>query len=494
MEGVSKRLTVGAMWTAGGRIVANLLGMLNTLALARLLTPDDFGLVALATIIYSIIQAVTELSLSAALIQHKDPQREHYNTAFTLSIFRSLAIALTLVIAAFPLAAGYKDERLIGITFMLALAALVGGLINPKLVVYRRQLSFSQEIVAEFIRQLVGLLVAVGIALATHSYWALVIGSLASQVTGVIISYVLIPFLPRFSLNHWRNLFSFSSWLALSSGLNALNWRADQLALGAMMGPGPLGQYSVGDNLASLPVRESTAPIANLLFPAFSRMQDDPHRLRQAFIRSQGLLVAIALPVGVGFALVAAPFINLVMGPQWTSVALVAQILSTVFALHAFSMPVNPLAMGLGRTRVMFIRDVINIAIRYPLIFVGLFSGGLLGLLIARCFSGAASIAIDMYLARRLAGVGMATQLMSNWRPLASTLNMAAAVWAIGALTGGAGILALVLMILAGGATYFGTTLLLWWATGKPAGPERDGLNALLFVRRRAFGPKPQQG
>ena len=146
------------------------------------------------------------------------------------------------------------------------------------------------------------------------------------------MSYVLIPYMPRFSFAHWRNLFSFSSWLALSSGLNALNWRADQLALGAMLGDGPLGQYTVGDNLASLPVRETTAPISNVLFPAFSRLQDDPARLRQAFLRSQRLLVAMALPVGVGFALVAGPFINLVLGPQWTSAALVAQILGAVFA------------------------------------------------------------------------------------------------------------------------------------------------------------------
>jgi O-antigen/teichoic acid export membrane protein len=495
MEGVGKRLTVGAVWTAGGRIVSNLLGLLSTLALARLLTPDDFGLVAIATVIYAIIQAVTELSLSSALIQHKDPQREHYDTAFTLSICRSLAIGLLLVAAAWPLAAAYQDDRLIGIACMLGVAALVSGLLNPKLVVYRRQLSFSQEIIAELIKQLVGLVVSVGIALLYHSYWALVIGSLAAQVAGVIISYVIIPYLPRFSLTHWRNLFSFSGWLALSSGLNALNWRADQLALGAMLGPGPLGQYTVGDNLASLPVRESTAPISNVLFPAFSRLQDDPARLREAFLRSQRLLVAMALPVGVGFALVAGPFISMVLGPQWTDAALVAQILSTVFAAHAFSMPFGPLAMGLGRTRLLFMRDVANIVVRYPLIFVGLFTGGLLGLLIARCFSGAASIAIDLFLARRLAGIGMATQLLSSWRPLVATLGMALSVWAVSTLGGGeAGILQLALMILTGAASYFGTTMVLWRATGKPAGPEREALDVLLFLRRRAFARKAAQG
>jgi O-antigen/teichoic acid export membrane protein len=309
------------------------------------------------------------------------------------------------------------------------------------------------------------------------------------------MSYVLIHYRPRFSIAHWRNLFSFSSWLALSSGLNALNYRADQLALGAVLGPAPLGQYSMGDNLASLPVRESTAPISNVLFPAFSRLQDDPARLRDAFLRSQRLLVAMALPIGVGFALVAGPFINLVLGPEWTSAALVAQVLGAVLAAQAFSMPVTPLAMGLGRTRLLFVRDIVNIVVRYPLIFVGLFTGGLLGLLLARCISGTIAILIDMYLARRLADVGLVKQFVANARPIAATLVMAACVWAIGAASAGSPeMLQLALMIPAGGISYFGTTAALWLAAGKPAGTEREALNALLFLRRRAFRDKAAQG
>jgi hypothetical protein len=102
---------------------------------------------------------------------------------------------------------------------------------------------------------------------------------------------------------------------------------------------------------------------------------------------------------------------------------------------------------------------------------------------------------IDMYLARRLADVGMMKQIVSNGRPIAATLVMAGAVWAVGLLSAGAPeILQLLLMIPAGGISYFGTTLVLWWANGKPAGTEREAMNALLFVRRKAFGPRPQQG
>ena len=181
--------------------------------------------------------------------------------------------------------------------------------------------------------------------------------------------------------------------------------------------------------------------------------------------------------------------INLVLGPQWTSASLVAQFLSAIFAAHAFSMPVTPLAMGLGRTRLLFIRDVVNIAVRYPLIFAGLFSGGLLGLLLARCVSGAIGIAIDVFLAQRLAGVSAATQIISNWRALLATLAMAASVGVVSTLGAGSPeILQLPFMILTGAVSYFCVTLALWLATGRPAGPEREALNMLLFVRRRAFG------
>jgi len=476
------------MWTAGGRVLSNLLGVVSMLALARLLTPADFGLVALATIVLSIISAITELSLSSALIQHKNPQREHYDTAWTLNILRAAAIAVLLVAAGYPVAWAYQDHRLIGIFFALGGGALLGGLVNPRLVDFRRRLSFHQEMFIDLINKVVGVVVAVAVALIFRSYWALVISTLASQAAGVIMSYVLLPYIPRISFAHWRNLFSFSGWVALSSGLNELNWRADQLALGAMLGAGPLGQYTVGDRLSSLPVRETTAPISGLLFPAFARLQDDPERLRHAFLRSQGLLAAAALPIGIGFALVAEPFIGMVLGPAWSSAALVAQVLSVVFAISAFKMPVTPLAMGLGSTRDLFQLDLAFIFIRLPLIFAGLVLGGLSGLLFARCISAAIGILMYVFLARRLIGVSVRAQLLAGWRAIVGSLVMAGCVRGVGLMiTDKPETVQLTIMILIGGIGYFGASFVLWLASGKPAGPEREALDLLRFVRRGAF-------
>lgn len=482
-----KQLTVGTIWLASGRFLINLVGLASTVVLARLLTPDDFGVVAIALVLFAITNAFTDLSLSAALIQHRDPKRELYDTAWTLNILRALAISAALSISAYPVAKLYGDPRLMGIMFALGLAAFLAGLVNPKLVDFRRRLSFQQEVLAELASKIIGFVVGAGIAYSYRSYWALVIGTLAAQISSLILSYVLLPFTPRFSLSHWRMIFSFSGWLVLRSGIDAINYRADRLVIGALLGTAQLGQYTVGDNLASLPVRESTAPLAQMLFPAFSRLQDDVGRMRETFLRAQCLLVAAALPVGVGFALIAMPLVQLVLGPQWSSAALVIQVLSTVFAAQAFSAPLTPLAMGLGRTRLLFLREIFYLVVRYPMIFAGLFSGGLLGMLLARCVSGLLGVGVDAYLAQRLVGASAISQFFSSWRALAATCVMAVSVWSLGALSvNHATYLDLSLLVMTGAISYFGATLALWLAAGKPAGPERELLDLLQFLRRPA--------
>jgi O-antigen/teichoic acid export membrane protein len=489
LDSLRKRLTTGALWTAVGRILVNLIGLMSTLVLARLLTPADFGLVAIATVVLSIANAFTELSLSAALIQHRDPQREHYDTAWTLNVLRALAIAIALALAAYPVSVAYQDKRLVDIFFVLSAAAMVSGLVNPRLVDFRRQLSFQQEIITDFANKLFGFVVAAGIAYAYRSYWALVIGSFAGQVAGLVMSYVLLPYAPRFSLTNWRPLFSFSGWMALSSGLNAINHRSDQLAVGAVLGTEPLGHYTVGDNLAVVPVRESTAPLANVLFPAFSRLQDDTPRLCAAYLRAQSLLVATALPIGVGFALIAAPFFNIVLGPQWTTAALVAQFLSTIYAAQSLSSAVGPLAMSLAHTRMLFLRSALLIVVRYPLMLLGLFSGGLVGLLLARCVSELFAVVLDISLARRLVGATLFAQIASSWRAFAATSIMAASVWGVGvAGVDGATIAELTLLVMTGVLSYLGATMGLWLATGARRGPEREALEMLIFLLRRITG------
>jgi O-antigen/teichoic acid export membrane protein len=489
MEGVGKRLAQGVLWTASTRIVANAIALASTLVLARLLTPTDFGLVAIATTAFVIIGALTEMSLAAALIQHPAPDRTHFDTAFTLNAMRASLIAGILALAAHPIAAFYQDERLVAVIFAFCATTALTGFTNPKLVEFNRQLSFKQDFFASVPPKLIGFIAGLWVAIVYKSYWALVIGSVAGQVTGFVVSYALIPYLPRFSLAHARELFSFSIWLVLSTAISTFSYRSDQLIMGRVLGAHDLGHYDVGNNLARLPVQESTAPIAAVLFPAFSRLQTEPARLRAAFLRAQRLLVAVGLPVGVGFALVAQPLVTLALGPQWGQAAIVVQALSGVLALQSLSAPFSGVAMALKQTRLVFVRDLIFFCIRMPSIVIGLFTGGFVGLVLARCISGVIVVALDLTLVRHAIGAPFLVQIAANWRTFASTAAMAGAVAGLTALgLAQATIPHLALLVLTGAATYALAMLGLWHLTGRPAGPVQEALDMIAHVRRRFAG------
>lgn len=484
----------GAAWIAATRLVMSLLGLASMLILARILTPADFGLVAIAMTASQIVLALTELSLSQALVQHRNPLEVHYHTAFTLNLLRAAIVALIVIAISGPAATFYGEPRLAPLLVVVGASTLVTGLINPKLVVFSRNLVFWQDFVLRGSDKAVGFVVALVVAFVWRSYWALVIGVIAGQFTSLILSYVLIPYRPNVRLSEWRGLMSFSVWLTLGQAVNTLNWRLDQLVVGYLLGSAQLGYYTVGDRLAVLPTREVTAPLVQAAFPGFTKLVDDPDRLRRGYQRVQSVLTAAALPIGVGFAVVAEPLVLLAMGPEWRPAAIVIQFLASIFAIQTLASTVQPLALALGETRVLFWRSLITLSIRVPLIIAGLIMGGLVGLLWARCASGIIAIWINMILVRQLAGLSVREQIAVNIRSLVSVAIMALSVYLIGYAFGlneaEVSLFAKACAMIAGGVVIYPAVLwLLWRLAGYPQGPEHEGMaviwRVLAIIRRK---------
>ncbi|RYE60760.1 MAG: hypothetical protein EOO82_02820 [Oxalobacteraceae bacterium] len=266
----------GAAWVAAARIAINLLGLVSTLFLARLLTPDDFGLVAIGTTILAVVSSFTDLPLSTALIQHAQPDETHFNTVFTLNFIRSALVTAAVAAAAYPISIWYGDARLFELIMALSLSSFIMCLSNPKRVLFTRELNFHADFVQGIAMKLTGFVVGIVFALIYKNYWALVVGSLAAQVSFVVISYIQLPYLPAMTFRRSRELLSFSIWLSYSQIVNTVSTKIDQLLIGFYLGSEKLGIYSFGDNLANLPTRELTTPISQMLFPwivAFTSQQ-----------------------------------------------------------------------------------------------------------------------------------------------------------------------------------------------------------------------------
>lgn len=479
MQNLTARLARGSMWISASRGIVNLLGLLSTIVLARLLLPEDFGLVALGTTMFLIVQSITDLSLAQALVHHKDPGPAHFNTAWTLNTLRGLVLA-ALFAAAGPMTAKfYGDPRMATVMYAFAISLFLGGLANPRRIMLQKKLIFWQDFMLQVSQKLAGVIVGIVVAVIFRSYWALIASVLAGQIVQVIISYTVLPFRPRPTLKHTRELWSFSVWLTLSQMINTINWRIDQLLIGKFLGRSDLGFYTVGNNLSVMPTRETTLPLTQTLFPAFSQLRGDPERLRRAYQRAQALVTAIALPLGVGMALVAEPLVLATMGAKWLPATAVIQAMAVIVAIQTVGSQVAPLGMALGATRTLFVRDTQLFCIRLPMIIAGMYLDGLQGVIWARVISGLISTGVNLLMVRKLIDLPVREQLAANLRCFAAVLVMSAAVWAVGhgfEQTGKlpALLIEIALSVSTGALAYIGTSMLLWLIAGRPSGPERE--------------------
>ncbi|MCB5205686.1 lipopolysaccharide biosynthesis protein [Methylovorus mays] len=484
---MKQQLVKGVAWLSAAKLIVNGLSTVSTLILARYLTPDDFGLVAFATTMLTVITSVTELSLASALIHHRNPSEVHYNTAWTLNFLRSLTVGGLFCLAATWVSDLHGDPRLQLVMMILGASLALNGFANPKMVVLTKNLVFWQEFVRNVAERLVGVTVGIVIAVVYQSYWALIASTVASQLVSILVSYLVYPYRPKVSFKHATELWSFSIWLTLGQIVNTLNWKFDHLLVGFLLGNKLLGYYTVGDNLSTKPTREMIAPLETTLFPGFSRIGDDKQRLKNAYRKAQTLVALIALPLGVGIALVSSSIILLFLGERWEPVILVMQIMAGSVAIQTLSSAVQPLALSQGQTKLLFKRDLISFAIRVPLIAFGLWYAGLLGVLIGRAVSTLISVHMNMTIVRMIIGTSIRDQWWANIRSLGGLVSMIIVVIFAQYLLGlGHGIMEMtthLVIFIALGVIAYGLTILgLWMAYGKPEGPEGELINGIQSV------------
>jgi O-antigen/teichoic acid export membrane protein len=490
MAGITGRLVKGSVWLSSARAIDNILATVSTFVLARYLQPADFGLVALGTTMLMIITAVTNLSLSEALIRHEDPGESHFSAVFTLNAARGLILALILAVAAYPMALFYVQPRLVGVMLALSLSLFMRGITNPRRVMLRRALVFHQEFTLIVSQKFFGVVASIVVAVVYESYWALIVGILVTQFANIIVSYMVLPFWPRITFQHMRELLSFSGWLTAGQVVNQLNWRFDILLIGKLLDATALGYYTLGSQLAQLPTREAIAPLTQTIYPGFAKIRNDPVRIAAAYQRVQALVTAIALPAGIGVAVIADPLVRLTLGEKWAPVIFIIQSLASVFALQTLGSLVQPLGMAKGETRLLFIRDMQMLIFRVPIIALALIFYGLTGVVLARIVTGLFGAFVNMILIRRLIGVTVIKQLAANLRALIAVGGMAAGVTLAlreMAYTTDHVILVMQIGILVtlGAIIYCTATMALWLAMNRPSGPETEIVNLLSKVRSK---------
>ena len=269
-----------------------------TVVLARLLTPVDFGLVAMVTAVTAIAAGFADLGLTEATIQRQEISHNQVSTLFWINV--AIGLFFTLVTAAMaPVFAWfYREPRLLGITFAVSLMFLIGGLRGQHNALLRRQMRFSAIAIRDVISYAIAVILAITMALHGAKYWAIVALPLALSFSQMVISWLMVrwrPGMPHRDIEV-RSLINFGGKVAASYVI--FNWisNADNILIGWYWGAGPLGLYSRAYNLLMLPLNQINGPAANVAIPAFSRVQDDPELFARYYLRMINLILWSSAP------------------------------------------------------------------------------------------------------------------------------------------------------------------------------------------------------
>lgn len=485
---LTARVARGAGWIVAGRGVMGLLGFLNTVIVARLLLPEDFGVVAIGLGAMQILTNVSDIGVSQAVIKFRDAGRDDLDTLFTLSMIRGLIIAAALIGLAQPAAAFYGEDRVFWVFCGAALYPLFTGLINPKFFEFERDLDYSKEFIATVIFKLAGVIVSIAVAVVYRSYWAMILGLAANGFVQMLLSYIMRPYRPSLTLISFKKVFGFSGWLAGVGIMSALSNKLDPLIIARAMGATGAGHYFMGMQLAELPTRELAFPASRAIYPGLSELQGDPLRARDAYLKGVEALAAFAMPAAIGFALIARDLIPFLLGDSWADAVPVVEIITPVMGAQMPFLATQFYAMALGATRLVFFRELAFFLVRTPVFIAATLAYGLKGAAAAVAACGVLFIALNLTLYARVAGDALWRPLWRVRRSLAASAAMAAVILALrasGVIEPIAPLLRVTVEIALGAGVYLAAIAMLWRLEGQPEGVERALLSMAGPALRR---------
>lgn len=372
-ESLSKRVVKGGIWVFALRITNRGLVFIRTIILARLLAPNDFGLLGIAMLSIATLETFSQTGFQAALIQKKGDITSYLDTAWTVSAIRGIVLFLVLFLSAPIIAQFFNSSQATAVIMVIAISPLLSGFRNIGIMFFQKELEFNKQFIYELSGTLVNLTVAITLAFILRNVWALVWGGVAAHFIRLFMSHILHPYRPRlrFNKSEFKELFAFGKWVLSSSILFFLLTQGDDIFVGKILGVTALGLYQMAYLVSNLPATEITHVISQVTFPAYSKLQDDLSKLREAYIKVLQLTAFISIPLAGGIFILAPDFTQIFLGEKWMLMISAMQMLCIFGLTRSINATFGPFFQGIGKpdilTKASFGQLLIMILLIYPL-------------------------------------------------------------------------------------------------------------------------------
>lgn len=481
----SVALAVGVQWAMRA------IGLVSVVVLARLLRPSDFGVVAVAMSAAAFVELFGWIGLRQALLRIPDPDRSHYDTAWTIQFALFMALAV-LMIAVAPLAAGfYGQPAVTGILWALSLRMVALAVANIGIVDFERNLTLGRDMAVRLAPRVAALVVTLIAAVLLLDYRALVIGMVAQSALQTAGTFLVHPYRPRFGLSRRSEILGVSLWMFISTFAEWVQGQIERILLGRIASPTDTGLYSVSKDLANIFTQEIATALNRVTFPVFARGRTEEEA---GFAVLLSAYAAIVAPIAAGLIATAPDAIAVLQGSQWLPAAPLMRIIALYTGIQAISLMAASVLQASGQARRSAALNIAGAAL--AVIVIG---GAAYSLRDPEAVAWAATAVSTVMTVAGLVAlaacgqVGVIALVANLARPVLAAAAMAWALLRVPRVDTGSPLFDLVIEVAAGGLIYLAALAVIWLACGRPAGVQREaaGLIGRLIGRRRAAPAHP---
>ena len=361
-------------WSTVGSLGKQSIQFVISVILARLLLPEDFGLLGMVVVFTGFATLFNDLGFGAALIQKKTLEEQHLSSVFWLNLGVGFFLTLLFMALAPLIASFYKEPQIVPLTRIVSIIFFVGafGIVQKNL--FSRKMQFKVLAAIDLLAVSIAGIIAIALAFAGYGVWSLIAQLVSFTILSVLLLWLRSNWHPRFIIKRraLKELWPFSSNLLGAQLLNYGVRNVDYLLIGRYVGSAGLGIYTRAYTTMLLPINQVTAVVGRVMFPALSRIQDDISKVKQVYLHANRMIALVTIPLMLGLLVVARPFVLTLYGPKWAAVIPVLQILCLVGIKQPLGTTVGWIYQSQGRTDLMFRWSILSFVVTIISFFIGI--------------------------------------------------------------------------------------------------------------------------
>ncbi len=348
---LKEKAFIGTFWTSFSKMNGVLVNFLKTIILARILTPNDFGVFGVSMLVVSMIESISQFGIQQSIINKQKETEKYLNSAWTLQFCRGIIISIILIVLSKYAESFFNEEGVGKIIQVLAVSELIKGFNNIGIVYFDKKLKFHKTFIYQTLGNVTDLLVSVFFALILKNAWSIAFGIIAKNIIQFCLSFLMSKYRPKieFSLKKFKNLSKYGKWVGFSNIFFFIGEQLDDLVIGKIYGGLGVGIYQMSYVFSQIPSTQFSNIINGVAFPIYSKLQKNKERLRNAFFRISENALVISIPIAMIISLFSKEIVTITLGEKWIEVIIPIRIMAIAAMIKTIVATGSGLYYGIGK-------------------------------------------------------------------------------------------------------------------------------------------------